>query len=155
LKRRGVLRALAALPVAATLPSPSAEARDYTGPGEVFAAVESFSRVVEARLEAILRRVPGARAFVRSAAADLVRHRAQREALAIYRAPKATAGSHVDDAASLPGLRESLVELMYAHAEGLPALRDGDAVARLTAHMIDLSRLVTVVDLWLEAEGIE
>ncbi len=43
---------------------------------------------------------------------------------------------------------------MHAHAEGLPALGDAGAVAVLARHMVDASRHLTVIDLWIEAEDV-
>lgn len=144
--RRGLLRALAVLPASAVPASVSA--RDYTSAREVMETIEALSAAVEARLQAILRVVPRSAAFVASVRADLARHRRQR-------GTAAHPPVHVPDPGSLPRLRAALEELMHAHAEGLPALGNGTAVERLGAHMVDLSRIVTVVDLWIEMEGIE
>ena len=53
---------------------------------------------------------------------------------------------------SLAALREAQQELVHAHAEGLPALGDAGAVAVLARHLVDASRQLTVIDLWIEAE---
>jgi hypothetical protein len=53
---------------------------------------------------------------------------------------------------SLVALREAQQQLVHAHAEGLPALGDAGAVAVLARHMVDASRHLTVIDLWIEAE---
>jgi hypothetical protein len=135
---------LAALPAAAA----PAFARDYASEAEVLDAIDVLSAEVAARLDAIARKVPRASAFAASARADLVRHRAERGAPGDRKAPK------LDEPASLPRLRTALQELVHAHAEGLPALARGATVQRLAEHMVDLSRLLTVVDLWLEAEGL-
>ena len=153
MRRRGVLRALASLPVAAAVPA--AEGRDYRSPGEVLGAIEPLARAVEARLEAIVRRVPRAAPFAASAKADLERHRRERGALKVAGPGAARGAGRVEEAASLPRLRETLVELTHAHAEGLPALGDNTSVRLLAAHMVDLARLVAVVDLWIDAEEIE
>ena len=52
----------------------------------------------------------------------------------------------------LERLRTALEHLMHAHAEGLPALARGASVQRLAEHMIDISRMLTIVDLWLDEE---
>jgi hypothetical protein len=62
--------------------------------------------------------------------------------------PAATAPSTVD----LAALREAQQALVHAHAEGMPALGDRFAVDVLTHHMVDLSRHLTVIDLWIETE---
>ena len=54
--------------------------------------------------------------------------------------------------ADLAGLRQALDDLMVAYAESLPILGDASVVARLAIDMVDVSRLRTVIDLWVEAE---
>jgi hypothetical protein len=140
--RRRVIGVLAALPVASAL------ARDYASEAEVLNAIDVLSAEVAARLGEIARKVPRASTFATSARADLARHRVERGAADEGRAPK------LDEPSSLPRLRAVLQELVHAHAEGLPALARGATVQRLAEHMVDLSRLLTVVDLWLDAEGL-
>jgi hypothetical protein len=41
---------------------------------------------------------------------------------------------------------------MYAHAEALPALGQAPAVREVARHMIDQSRHLTLLGLWIEAE---
>jgi hypothetical protein len=135
---------LAALPAAAA----PAFARDYTSEAEVLDAIDVLSAEVSARFDAIARRVPRASVFAASAGLDLARHRTERGAAGEGPAPK-LAEPH-----SLPRLRSALQDLVHAHAEGLPALTRGATVQRLAEHMVDLARLLTVVDLWLEAEGL-
>jgi hypothetical protein len=53
----------------------------------------------------------------------------------------------------LAGLRAAAQDLVHAHAEGLPALRDARAVDLLARHMVDEARHLAVVDLWVEAEA--
>jgi hypothetical protein len=57
-----------------------------------------------------------------------------------------------DGGRSLQALRDAQQALVYAHAEGLPALGDRRAVDLLAAHMVELARHLTVLDLWREAE---
>ena len=144
MNRRRVLGLLAALPAAA----PPALARDYASEEEVREAIDALAVEVEAHLHAIARAVPRAAAFVTSARADLARHRRERGA-----PPAAPPGPSHTRPASLPGLRTALEALVHAHAEGLPALRQRAAVRRLAEHMVDLSRLMAVVDLWIESES--
>jgi hypothetical protein len=56
-------------------------------------------------------------------------------------------------APDLEGLRAAQEALAYAHAEGLPALGDSFVVDALARHMVDLSRHLTVTQLWIEAES--
>jgi hypothetical protein len=143
--RRGALGLLAALPAVAT----PAFAREYATETELLATIDTLSAEVAARLDALARAVPRARAFVASATADLARHRRERGG-----AGKPVPPASLEQATSLPRLRTALESLMHAHAEGLPVLADGAHVQRLAGHLIDLSRLLTVVDLWMEGEGL-
>jgi hypothetical protein len=151
LTRRGVLRVAVAAPLA--LLARSADARDYKDAAEVWDTLETLAARADARLLALARAYPPASRFVASARADLARHRVERIRLRAVSAAPPAAPAEVDEPRSLPKLREVLADLMHAHAEGLPALRREDAVRRLGEHMVDLSRLVTVVDLWIAAEG--
>jgi len=110
---------------------------------------------VAGRLAAIARAVPGAQAFAGSVAADRARHRADRDKLR-HRLKLPASSAPIPAAEpdlSLAGLREAQQRLVHAHAEGLPALGDAGAVAVLARHMVDASRQLTVIDLWLEAES--
>lgn len=151
MSRRRVLRAAVAAPIA--LLARSADARDYKDAAEVWDTLEVLAARADARLLALSRAYPPAARFVASARADLARHRVERDPLRAMPARSAAPPAEIDEPRSLPKLRESLADLMHAHAEGLPALRREDAVRRLGEHMVDLSRLVTVVDLWIAAEG--
>jgi hypothetical protein len=146
------LRALAALPA---LAAPSVSAVDA---GEPFADLDRRSAALEQRLDALVRALPSARAFVDSARADLQRHARERAALALargWRTPSPPpAAVEVDRPRSLPLLKAAFEDLMHAVAESLPSGRgDKELVERLARQMIDLSRLATVVDLWIEQEG--
>lgn len=145
--RRRVIGTLLAIPAIGW--ADRALARDYAGAAEVLAAIDALSETLERRLVALARVLPSSSAFVGSARADLARHRRERGART------AGLGGDVEEPRSLARLKSAFEELMHAHAEGLPALR-GDAarVQRLAAHMVDLSRLATVVDLWIEQEGL-
>ena len=65
--------------------------------------------------------------------------------------PGSQLGSVDDD---LPGLRQSLDDLMIAYAESLPVFGDSTVVSRLAVDMVEVSKLRTVIDLWVEAEGL-
>lgn len=119
--------------------------RGDTGEGPALDAIDTLSAEAAVRLAAIAVAWPRAAAFASSASADLARHRHERRAEQA-RAPKP------EQPASLPRLRAALEALMYAHAEALPAIANRSMVRRLAEHMVDLSRLLTVVDLWLESE---
>jgi len=131
------------------------DATDYGSAVEVFDAVDRLEADVGARLSAIAASLPSAQPFVSSLLGDHERHRAIR--LRLRRrlhlpAPSRPAPAAAPDIA-LDALRAGQEALVYAHAEGLPALGDSGAVDAMARNMIDLSRHLTVIDLWVEAEG--
>ncbi len=151
--RRTFLKVLAATPVAWAV-APRAGAVEYASAAEVFAAIDRLEADVAARLRGLARALPASRRFAESLLADQARHRGARAVLR-KRLALATAAEARDDAASdlsLAGLRSAQEALVYAHAEGLPALDDVEAVDVLAHHMNDLSRHLTIIDLWIEAE---
>jgi len=150
--RRALLKAALLAPAAAL--APRADATDYASAAEVFAAVDTLEADVESRLRALAAALPSARAFADSLLQDHARHRLRRAALRrrlkLNAAPEATAAS--GDDASLEALRAAVEALVYAHAEGLPALGDAHAVDVMAHDMVDLSRHLTLVQLWIEQE---
>jgi hypothetical protein len=147
--RRDVLK------IAALLPAATVEARDYASAGEVFSTIDGLEAGVAQRLQAVARALPAAQAFVASLLVDQERHRADRQRLRRRlglagggeRSPTATAIT-----ADLAALRTAQEALMHAHAEGAPALGDRAAVDVFAHHIVDLSRHLTVIDLWIETE---
>lgn len=152
--RRALLGALAAAPALLALSGRSAEATDYGSAGEVFEAIDRLEAEVAERLRLLGRRLPAARPFEASVLADQARHRAVRldlrRRLGIALAVQNESVGAPSE--SLPALREVQERLVHAHAEGLPALGDSFAVARLVDALVDLARHLAVIDLWLEAE---
>jgi hypothetical protein len=131
----------------------AAFARDSSSAAQVLDAIDGLSRDLRASLDAIAATVPGARAFAESVAADHARHRAERDAIRSRR--RLTAGAlpaSTPPARDLEALRALQQDLVHAHAEGLPALDDPAAVATLAGHMVDLSRHLTVIELWIELQ---
>ena len=149
MKRRRVLGALLAMGASAA--ARPTGARDYASAAEVLDAIDRLAGEVEASLAAIASALPGARAFADSVRADHGRHRAGRGAIRrrMRLAPPATAVA-APLVTTLDALRALQQELVHAHAEGLPALDDEAAVRALAADMVDLSRHLTVIDLWIE-----
>ena len=130
------------------------EATDYASATDVLDTIDRFEADVAGRLQAIARAVGGALAFAGSVGADHARHRAERDTLRrrfALRVASAPAPATKPDL-SLAALREAQQQLVHAHAEGLPALGDAGAVDLLARHMVDDSRHLTVIDLWIEAE---
>lgn len=150
--RRAALRALAVLPVAAAAAARPAHARDYASASEVLETIDVLSLEVEARADAVAGAVASARAFVASLKADLARHRRERARLREARGETRAKAATPIEPLVLTRLRSTLEQLMHAHAEGLPALAHGASVQRLAEHMVDLSRLLAVVDVWLDDE---
>jgi hypothetical protein len=152
--RRALLKAALAAPLAGLAP-PAASAADYTSATEVLEAVDRLEDDVAARLRALSQSAPASRRLAASFLADLERHRAGRAELRrrLRLPPGGVPSEAVSRDASLDGLRAALEALVYAHAEGLPALGDAAAVASLARAMVDLSRQLTVVDLWIEREA--
>jgi regulator of replication initiation timing len=121
---------------------------------EVFAAIDALEGEVSERLRALSEALPSARPFVTSVLRDHERHRATRARLRNRLGLPAAAPTRAaaEDLVSLASLRAAQEALVHAHAEGLPALGDEIAVDALARHMVALSRHLTVIDLWIEAE---
>lgn len=132
-----------------------AEATEYASAAEVFEAVDRLEAGVDARLRALARALPAARPLVVSLLADHERHRSVRARLRRrLRLPAASSsGAEAAGGLDLEALRSAQEALVYAHAEGLPALGDPIAVDGMARNMVDLSRHLAVVGLWIEAEG--
>jgi hypothetical protein len=152
MSRRAFLRsgALAPLPLVGL---EEAGAADYANAKEALDAIDRLEVDVEMRLQAIAAALPGARPFVASVLADQRGQRAERArvrrrlGLAAPSPPRPPSTER--DLASLRAAQEALV---YAHAEGLPALGDAWAVDVLARHLVSTARQLTVIDLWIEAE---
>ena len=131
-----------------------ARAADYQAAAQVFEAIERLEVDVDGRLAALQRAVPAVSAFVAGVQQDRARHRAERARMRRRLGVKSAVGmpEPFDGDASLEGLRGSQEALVHAHAEGLPALGNPQAVDRLAAHMVDLARQLTVIELWIEQE---
>jgi hypothetical protein len=152
--RRRWLRGAAATSLAYLARPARARATDYASAAEVLDAIDRLEADVDGRLAAIAREVAGARHFAGSVGADHAGHRAARARLR-RRLKLPAAGPPSTPAAaesSLARLREAQQRLVHAHAEGLPALGNAAGVDLLTRHMVDASRHLTVIDLWIEGE---
>ena len=127
---------------------------DYASPAEVLVAIETLDADVAARLQAIAAAQPAAAAFAASASASRTRRASERARLAarLRVPPPAPAPASAGTAPGLRGLREAQQALVHAHAEGLPALADAEAVDLLARHMVELAGQLTVLDLWIEDE---
>jgi hypothetical protein len=147
-----LLRAAAAAGALAFAPR-AARARDYTSAGEVLDTIDRLAGDVEAALVAIVRAVPGAEPFLASVRADHAREREDRDAIRARRGLAPAPSTPPVITTSLDALRSAQQELVHAHAEGLPALDDDSAVRILAGHLVEASRRLTVIDLWIELEA--
>lgn len=152
MKRRSLLRGLAAAPVA--LAAAGIQAVDYASAAEVFAAIDGLEAEVGQRLRALSEAMPAARPLARSLLRDHERQRADREKLRarLGLPPGAPVRSQASDLLSLLALRRSQEALVHAYAEGLPAIGDPIAIDRLARQMVELSRHLAVIGLWIDAE---
>jgi hypothetical protein len=152
--RRSVLGLLGIASAASLVTVPGAEAKDYASAAEVLGEIDRLEADVAGRLAPLRTVGPAAGRFAESMGADLQRHREERAWVRRRLGLAASTGVPASPSdPALDALRSSQEALVYAHAEGLPALGDPAAVDTLARHMVDLSRHLTVIDLWIEAEG--
>jgi hypothetical protein len=152
--RRALLKAAALAPLAA-LAARAGEAKDYTSAQEVFDAIDGLEADVAARLRALRLALASSAPFAASVLADHARHRAARSRFRrrLGLPPPADGGAGAQAEPDLEGLRAAQEALVYAHAEGLPAVADPFVVDALANHMVDLSRHLTVTQLWIETQA--
>jgi hypothetical protein len=130
-----------------------ADARDYASAGEVLAEIDRLEAELDARLSGLAAAFPMAASFAGSVRADHERHRRTRAALRRrLRLPQARPALAPAATASVDAMRALAQDLVYAHAEGLPALRNAHAVDTLARHMVDDARHLAVLQMWLETE---
>jgi hypothetical protein len=130
-------------------------AKDYVSGREALDDLDRLASLCALRLGAVRETRAGSEVLVARFLASLERHRSTREhmrrRLALPRgASPVFEGGAVE--ADLPGLRQALDDLMIAYAESLPIFGDSKAVSRLATDMVEVSRLRTVIDLWVVAE---
>lgn len=129
-------------------------ADEYGSPRDVFDAIDRREADVDSRLGRIAAALPTASAFAQAVIADHERHRHVRASLRQRLGLPSSAPPRPSTEAgqTLDALRTAQEALVHAHAEGLPALGDRAAVDTLARHMVDGSRHLTVIDLWIELE---
>jgi hypothetical protein len=131
------------------------EARDYASRREALDEMDRLAAVCGMRLGTVRRSRGSAGVLVSRFLTALEKHKATREdvrrrfALPRGEDPGSQVGTVDDD---LPGLRQSLDDLMIAYAESLPVFADAKVVSRLAVDMVEVSKLRTVIDLWVESE---
>ena len=149
--RRAALKAVLAAPLVALVPR--ADARDYASAGEVLAEIDRLEGDLDARLTGLAATFPAAASFAASVQADHERHRRTRATLRRrLRLTEASPAAAPAGPASVDALRALAQDLVHAHAEGLPALRDAPAVDTLARHMVDDARHLAVLQMWMETE---
>ncbi len=157
--RRGLLSRVAALLAAAglsTAMAPAVQGKDYASRREALDEIDRLAAACGMRLGAVRGVRSGANHLVTRFLAALERHRVVRDKMRSgFGLPRGVdPASMVGEAdADLAGLRQALDDLMIAYAESLPVYGDSDVVARLAECMVEVSRLKTVIDLWIVAEG--
>ena len=144
--------ALAAVAAGACL-APRAGATDYASAAEVLDALDAAAADVQSRLRA-LAGLPPVRQFAERLLQEHARQATGRARLRrrLGLALAAPRSAVVAGDRSLPALRAAQEALVFAHAEGLPALRDAAAVDQLGRAMVVASRHLTLIDLWIEGE---
>lgn len=155
--RRGLIGGGAALAAAAILGASAgkASARDYASRREALDDLDRLSSACGMRLQRLRSARASAGLLTTRFLADLNRYQANRNdvrrrfGLPAGLDPTSPPGE-VD--ADLKGLRQALDDLMIAYAESLPVFGDSQVVSRFAIDMVDVSRLRTVIDLWVEAE---
>ena len=158
-RRELISRGMAAAVVAGSslVPSPVALARDYGSRREALDDLDRLAAGCGMRLGAVNRSRVDAQILVPRFLASLQKHRVTREDVRTrFSLPKgvdpASQVGEVDG--DLKALRQSLDDLMVAYAESLPVFGDSRVVSRLAVDMVDISRLRTVIDLWVESEAV-
>lgn len=133
-----------------------AEARDYVSRREALDHLDRLAAQCGMRLGRLRSERASAGLLTTRFLNDLQRYQANRDdvrrrfGLSAGLDPASQMGE-VD--ADLTGLRQALDDLMIAYAESLPVFGDARVVSRLAVDMVDVSRLRTVIDLWVEAEA--
>jgi hypothetical protein len=151
IERRAALKALVTaplIPLATRL-----EARDYASAGEVLGEIDRLEGELDTRLATLAASFPAAAALAASIRADHDRHRrARRDLRRRLRLSEAAPSSPRAGRASVDALRALAQDLVHAYAEGLPALKDAQAVDVLARHMVDDARHLAVLQMWTETE---
>lgn len=148
--RRSTLKALLGLGFVAR----TAAGEEYASAGAALDAIEGRSESVEAVLRALRGESEPLRKGFSSFLEDYRRHRQDRAALRrTFGIPPAREARPEPKAVTLRDLRAAVQELVFAHAEGIPALGSGRAVTVIGGHLLDVARHLAIVDLWLEPEA--
>lgn len=131
------------------------EARDYASARQALDDLDQLAFACRVRLDGVRQSRAGVDLLAERFEKALSRHRGTRNdvrrRLGLPAGEDSTRPSGSGDA-DLAGLRQALDDLMIAYAESLPIFADASVVSRLAVDMVEVSKLRTVIDLWLEAE---
>ncbi|MBK5257668.1 MAG: hypothetical protein JJE39_16715, partial [Vicinamibacteria bacterium] len=153
---REILAGSVALPTLLHAASTRVLARDYASRHEALDDLDRLASVCARRLRALRRSRADAETLATRYLSTLRKHAVTRDRvrrrLALPRDldPGSEAGLVDGD---LPGLRQALDDLMMAYGESLPVYGDSKVVSLLAIDMVEVSKLRTVIDLWVEAEA--
>jgi hypothetical protein len=151
ISRRAALKVAMAAPLAGL--ATRADARDYASAGEVFAEIDRLEADLDARLASLAARFPAATSLARSVRGDHERHRRSRAALRRrLRLGEAAPVAMPAGSASVDALRALAQDLVHAYAEGMPAIKDAQAVDVLARAMVEDARHLAVLQMWMETE---
>lgn len=149
--------ALAALHALGSVSPVDVLARDYVSAGEALDDLDRLASLCAMRLEAVRRDRHEADLLVSRFLSSLNEQRKTlddvRRRFALPGPPDSPPVTEEIDS-SLPDLRQALDDLMIGYAESLPAYGDAAVVSRLALDMVAVSRLRTVIDLWVVAEEV-
>lgn len=136
--------------------APYAQAKDYTSRREALDELDRLAINCGMRLGVVRRARPSADLLASRFLTTLEKHRERRDDVRRrFALPRGVdPGRQLAEVdAELSGLRQSLDDLMIGYAESLPVFGDSKVVSRLAIDMVEVSRLRTVVDLWVETEA--
>jgi len=130
--------------------------KDYATRREALDDLDRLAAACGMRLGTVSRSRADAEVLAARFLAALGKHRTTREGVRrrFSLPPGADPGSQTGEVdADLGALRQSLDDLMVAYAESLPIFGDAEVVSRLAVDMVEVSRLRTVIDLWVGGEA--
>jgi len=153
--RRQALKAAGFLPASLLLPK-AASPTEYPSALAALAAIDAAVQDVVRRLRTLATQAGPGRDFARSLLSDQEQHRLERagleKAIGLSGGRSETAEAAAGDPPDLEGLKDAQQKLTYALAEALPVLGGPAAVRTLARQMVDASRHLTLIGLWIEAE---
>jgi hypothetical protein len=156
--RRRLIEGGAVLTAAAILGASTgkAQARDYVSRREALDDLDRLAALCGMQLGRVRSARASAELLTTRFLADLKRYQSNRDAVRRrFGLPAGLdpASQMAEVEGGLKELRQALDDLMIAYAESLPVFGDAQVVSRLAIDMVDVSRLRTVIDLWVEAEA--